>query len=670
MRLAFLFLFIVTSASAQLNVAFPGPGPIHVSGTIPITLDASCTGTGSASTIGCSSPMTVTAGDTIVVGCYTNGASFDPSNIFVNDVVNGYYDGVVGNLHPAGSNQWVNVSVFPNSASGSITPFCTNWESDGFGIAAYAFKGTRTTQVLDGAAAINLFNSVGVAATNPNAGTAGAPTNANEAIVCNLVLTSSTATTAGAGYSPAGTLTGVINTMAQYSEYIVNPVTANCPYGTSVAKTYTDTQIALLNASNPSGYKALTGMYGAPAAAQTNGATATVAILNGTSGSLTPLNAPTANTWWFLQSGSATTFDTGIAPLGSLKLLVNGVPHVIGDAATSIKVPSANTTTAYAWGTEGLLNNGPGMWLGSFMRIGTNEGANQGCDTWNIDSSLVEGAETTQVETNGSSVIGFRFEINGGATPTSPTLFPSTALNFAQDYYVITHVAGVNEANDDIYIFGETTPGTLPWTLFGHLTWPRSGPVRDTTTATAGSGASTITVASATGIQIGQTVWSGTTSTATPEITAGTTVTSIAGTSIGISAPTTTSMSATPVMFTGPVAATTGSVTAGSTTLTVTSGTGLVAGSPGTGQVVGMAGVLPGTLLNSGSGTSWVLSQPATTTQTSVPVQLWTPQTQHYGFHFGKYSSCSSSGDMWFGGFIFDPYATVLPLIANGTLPL
>ena len=53
------------------------------------------------------------------------------------------------------------VFVFQNSAGGSITPKCSNWEVNGMVIIALAFKGTRTTQVLDGASAINLFNSVG-----------------------------------------------------------------------------------------------------------------------------------------------------------------------------------------------------------------------------------------------------------------------------------------------------------------------------------------------------------------------------------------------------------------------------------------------------------------------------------------------------------------------------
>jgi hypothetical protein len=64
------------------------------------------------------------------------------------------------------------------------------------------------------------------------------------------------------------------------------------------------------------------------------------------------------------------------------------------------------------------------------------------------------------------------------------------------------------------------------------------------TTATAGSGVSTIVVASNTGITIGQSITA-------VGINSSAVVTSIAGTSIGISAPTTATLSATPITFSG-----------------------------------------------------------------------------------------------------------------------
>src|SRR5258707_3619304 len=75
MRVLGLLLVLANSLYAQ-TVTLPGPGPIHILGTA-ITLDATCTGTGSGLTIACSGAMTVTAGDTIACGGY--GGVFSPN---------------------------------------------------------------------------------------------------------------------------------------------------------------------------------------------------------------------------------------------------------------------------------------------------------------------------------------------------------------------------------------------------------------------------------------------------------------------------------------------------------------------------------------------------------------------------------------------------------------
>lgn len=608
--------------------------------------------------------MTVAAGDAITLECYTNGNGYDPSNIIAGDVLNGYYHEVHGSAHSANGKAWVATFVEPDSAGGTVTPFCENWEDAGFGIAAQAWSGARTTGLLDGR--LSLFNSA--TAANPTAGTAVAPAQADAAIICQLVYPAAQSTSAGAGFSPSGTLTGLTNSYAQYFEYqIQTTATAvNCPY-TSAGAQFTDSQFALLNASSSEGYHGLTGVFGLPAAAQANGVSVTAAILDSASGSLSPMN-PTLGPW--IVSGSGATFDTSVAPVGTLKLDVNGITHTLGDARTSILVAAGNTSTDMLYGMKGLSDDGAGVWLGSFVRIGSGQGASQFCDLWNVDGTETEGNETTQIHTDSNDVMYFQLEINQGDTPTGVKLYPSTALNFGQDYYVITHVAGINEANDEIYVLAESPPGTLPWTVIDHLTWPKAGPVQNTTTATAPPGASSITVASAKGIVVGQKVWSAKHEVDSGEIPIPTTVTSVNGTTIGISNATTAAMSSTPVEFTGQVATTTGSVTAGSTTLTVASGTGLVAGPHGTGQLVGMTGVLPGTWLVSGSGTSWTMSQPAKTTESGVTAAFWPPNPGALEFHFGKFSSCTSTANTWFSGFIYDPWGNILPKIANGSLSL
>ena len=544
MRTLAIWLILAAALPAQIMMTGGHRKIFSGGGTTPISLDASCTGNPStANPAPCSSAMTVTAGDDIIVKCSTNGTSFDPSNIVVSDPINGYYDIVQSNSQPAGSNDWVVYAIFQNSAGGSITPQCTSWEANGWVISAQAWSHARSTFALD-SGSVNQFHLASSAATNPTSGQAlasgtytsgltatgsgtcslsvtnaagspalvsvtvtggtvgstltiikpgygyttaptsatvqsftsttcsgtatistsissGTPTNNNEAIICELIRATAATTTAGTGFTPSGTLTATAQTIALYDQYqIQTSATAqNCPYTSASAK-YTNGQIALLNASNPQGAKALgPGVYRPPAAVQTNGATVTAAILNSTSGSLSTLAPPgdTGASWWTM-SGSG-TFDTSVHPLGTLPLLVNGVYHVLGDAGTSVKIPSATTSSGPEWNQQGMLDNGTGAWYGQFVRIGTNEVSGQGCDTFNLDSTLVEGAMTMQINYNTGPGVGFVLEINAAATPSSSTLFPSTALNLGQDYYMIAHAAGVDDANDDVYIYGEAKIG-------------------------------------------------------------------------------------------------------------------------------------------------------------------------------------------------------------------
>lgn len=669
-----LALMLTISVRAQIMqqgvIMLPTPG----GGFTPITLAASCVlpNSTSGANVSCTSGMTLTGAQTIVLGCFANEGAFDPTNVTANDNINGPYGSVRGSSHPENSNSWVSVFVFENSAAGTIIPECQNWESTGLGGMAFAFSGTRAYQVLDGATAVNLFNLVSSAATNPTAGSAGSPANANDVIVCDLDLTSSTATTAGSGYSPPGTLTAVTNNIAAYQQYWIQTTasSANCNFGTGATRTYTDNQIAVMNAGTTGqGYSGLTGFYGIPSSAQTNGGSASVTILNtDNSGSSTTLASDTPGAPFFLLAGGAVTWDTSVHPIGSSGVIANGKPHVIGDAAASIKFPSANVTSAYTYAPKGVFSDGNGMWLGGFFRVANISGTGNFCDNWNLDSSLTGGNLTWQIYSDTGNPIHFQFERAQGNTPTVTGMNPSPALNLNQDYYGLLHSAGINEPNDEFFVYYEATPGTLPWVLHDHFTAPKSGQVRTTTTATQATiGSLSIVVASATNVVVGQSVYSATTSVDTGQIPLGAKVTSVAGTTIGISLATTASMSATPVEFAGNAAFQTCSVTGGSATLTCGAGTGLVAGTKNTGQYVGMpGGVRPGTWIASGSGTTWMMSEKAIATLSSQPTQFWNPDGSVLGMHFGKYSSCSFPGDVWYSAMEFDPFGGTLPNIANG----
>ncbi len=276
--------------------------------TSAITLDASCTGgtTSGAQVQACSSAMTVPAGDDIT--CEGFGEDYDPVSLFFNDPINGIYDNIHGALQPSNSKTWVATATYCNSAGGSITPQVNDWEEAGIGIglACQAWGHTRTTKCLDGGG-INLFTST--TAANPTAGTAASPTNANEAVLCQLTLPSAQTTSAGSGFSPTGTLTADSDSLAQYFEYQIQTAAtaANCPF-TSVSAKYTDSQFALLNTASPAGYRSLTGFYGAPAIAKTNGASVTAADLSGATTTLTPLKVQDSPQWTL--TGTAATYDT------------------------------------------------------------------------------------------------------------------------------------------------------------------------------------------------------------------------------------------------------------------------------------------------------------------------------------------------------------------------
>jgi hypothetical protein len=235
------------------------------------------------------------------------------------------------------------------------------------------------------------------------------------------------------------------------------------------------------------------------------------------------------------------------------------------------------------------------MWSGMFIYVEGTLTAGQGCDICAQGGTL----DNVTLQLNYQTSTGACTGLNSGMcldieddndSSTGAAINTSPAMAAGQGYFVIMHAAGAADANNDIYVLGEVTPGTLPWVVIGHGTKAK------------------VTAAAAT---------------------------------------------------------TTGSVTTGSTTLTVASGTGMAIG-----QSVGMTGVLAGATLASGSGTSWVLSIPAASTQTTVSAKFFAAAGGPYSFTFGKYSSCSMSNAVDFSSIIYDPYGVILPLIAAGTVSL
>ncbi len=650
-----MFVLFTASVFGQA-IPFPGPGTPASLGVI--TLDATCTGSGSAQTLACSSPMTVTAGDTITCEGFVTG--FEAEQLWFNDMTNGIYDTVHSGINPASTTNWTAIGVIFNSAGGSITPQINNnsGTTRSMGLSCVAWKGTRTSGVLDPTPV--LFNSAN--ASNPTAGTAVAPLNANETVICQLVRSTAATTSAGTGFSPAGTLTAV--TSSSYSNYfeyqIQTTATAvNCPY-TSASQNYVDTQFALLNSSNPVGYRALMGMFGVPAGTKTNGASASLADLNTqAAGSLWSTHGNPTTAPWTQGTGSAVTYDTSVNPTGTGTIMTQGVGHAFGDAGASLHFPGANTTGSYIF-TDSTSNYGTPMYVSHFLRLGS-AGASNGqlCDLTQISNGVTDPNLLIQASYTSGSGIQFRFESDSGTGSSTQTAFHGADT----DYWIQIHLAGVNERNHQLSIYTKSggvwsVAETLNYDVLcgtlavSNCTLPTP---TATTTGTATSGSTALTVASGAGIANGNVV----VCVGVPYLTV---VASGGGTiSLTISQNTTSSLSATNCNFynkpTTLVAATNGTATSGSTALTIVApGTG----TPAVGNAVGSTdgNIVQGTIVTAVSGTSITLSQPTIGAESSGGVTFWTVSNSGNVIQFGKWSSCSFAGDVWYSGLTFDPYGT------------
>lgn len=652
------FLLCLT-ASAQIGADMSNTEP---SAAPAISLDASCTGSASlVYGLQCSSAMTVTAGDTIV--CNASGFDFAAWSSFITDNLNGTYDAVMQGPHPNSANSGYLVAIFQNSAGGSITPSLVNYDPFYSGISCKAFKNTRTTFALDGGS-VNQTNVQSSAAANPTSGTAAAPTNNNELVSGVVIMPTFQTVTDAVGWLPSGILTGIGVAGAEplYDHYqIQTTATAvNSPFTSASAK-YVDTQLAILNVANPAGYRSLTGVFGIPAISKTNGVTVTAADLDGSTTTLTSI-PPTSGTGWTLNSGTGGTYNTGINPTGTKTIFVQGVTHSFGDAGTSITIGAADTTTNWIWSGYGV-NSGQPYWLSFFYRVGSTGISNgQSCDTVQPTNFATDTAMLFQVNYATGTNLGFKLEYGAGTSGTSSFAWGG-ALD--TDYFIQLHGAGVNERNNQVLIYSKSGTWSLANTFNSDVLCTASAQgascstpsATATTTGTASSGSAALTVASGTGIVVGQVILG--TGIADPSQSgdAWTTVTAVSGTSVTLSQNTLSALSGTTVNFyAAPPSirtATSGTATSGSTALTVVAPT---YSSITVGDLVGGVGIQEGTIVAAVSGTSVTLSLPTTAALAAgTGVTFWTP-TNGLGFNFGKYSSCSIASAISFSGWVFDPY--------------
>jgi hypothetical protein len=657
MKRLLLFLLIALPLSAQIN----GPHrKIFSVSVTPITLDASCTGHGTTQTVSCSAAMTVTAGDTIT--CEGFVTTFSTEDAYITDPINGVYDTVYGNINGANANNWVISASFANSASGSITPNmnATNGGASE-GLACQAWKGTPTSDVVDGLATISQATS----AANPTAGTAVAPANASEVIICALDRSSAATTTAGTGFTPSGTLTAVTQSFSHYFQYMIQTTATaeNCPF-TSASVNYVDTQFAVENASNPAGYRPITGMFGFSASSQTNGATITTTILNTqNSGSAWSTHGNTTAAPW-TNLGTGPTWDTSVNPTGTGRIIAQGFPHTFGDAGGSIFFSGtlgSGGASDFSF-SDRSGNQGQSAWLSYFFRAGSSGVTNTTvCDMTQLGSGATTGTLTEQAHYDTTNHLQVYMEdANSG---TGPLL---TGLSLDTDYWLQAHLASVNERYHQIIVYSKS--GST-WSQVGSTnydvlcsstsqTFCATPTFSGSGTGTATSGSTSLTITSATGTPaVGNVVYP------TTGIAYLTAVEAISGTcsstcTITLSQNTTAIVSGTVNFVAKPttlVAATNGTASAGSTALTIVVPS---SGTPAIGDPIGSTdgSIEPGTYITAVSGTAVTMSQGAHSA-VATGVTFWSPASAQT-VTIGKWSSCSFTNPIWYSGLVWDPYGS------------
>jgi hypothetical protein len=628
-----------------------------------ITLDASCTNSGTTNYLACSSAMTVTAGDTIVcnIAGQSGGSSLTGDVI---DAINGPYNGVFGTALAGTANpSWVMTTVFENSAGGSITPiaYYKTAPSTRSTINCKAWKNTATSYVLDGG---GVEQTTGASVINPTSGTATAPLNNNSVVWAVMSRNSATAPSSGGGaWLPSGTLTVIGGSgMRQSDEYQIQTTaaTANGPFtGNTTAQNTVDSQLAVLPLGTTGGYRGLTGFYlplGAAGSAPTG--TVTAATLGGATSYLTDIAQFSGSPFWTV--GGTPTYDTGVNPTATGHIMVAQVAHAFGDAGSSVKYTQAATGSSQV--QDDWFDHGEGDWLWSFWRIsGTGIVNNDFCDILDDKGGVTSIEVTAQMKYNTNDV-GFILESTDGAVVSgSQRISLGNLVN--TDLRVGMHIASVNERYHVLKI-QQKSGGVWSdaFTLQYDNLCTQSSQTNCTTptpaatpTGTNSSGSTAMTLSSGTGTVNGQVLIDPTNSC----LPWPTRIDSGGGTtSITLSQPSTCAVSGTTVNFySKPVelsTATNGTVSAGSTAVTIvvpTTGTVTV------GQSIGGFGIRPGTIVSAVAGTSLTLSIPASAAMTNGGLSFWNASGTTRIINFGRFASCNTPADQWWSGLLEDEAA-------------
>jgi len=666
-----------------LTLCLPGHGQDILAGILdpqsglnPITLDASCSGSGSTNYLSCSSAMTVTAGDTIVCNVYGQSGGNNETGTAM-DSVNGFYKNVFASAHPNSTLSWTGPAVKFNSAGGSITPqiYYSAVPNAQANLICYALKGTAMSQGLDGGAVEQTQTAT---STNPTSGTAAAPTNNNEMVVAFMSRNSATAPSSGGTcWLPSGTLTLVGTSQARQAAEYCPQTTAtaeNGPFTAAGSVAYFDSQLALLQSGSPTGYDSVTGIFvpfGAPGSAPSG--TMSAALLGAAGSTLSNVHFNAASPYWTLN-GTAPTYDSSVNPTGHGQIMVQQVAHTWGDAGVSMLTSGAAGSSFFSVQDDWSTTAAP-MWGSFFYRMASSGKTNSvACDVFSLAGGGIDGQIIAQVDVaaTGSTFTMKMETVENAGSPASA----SPTLNMDTDYKITEHIAGANERYHQLLFYGcgaANCNGAAPgaWTLLAttnldhtctngaNATCTLPTPVVSPT-GTASSGSTSVTLSSGTSTANGQLVLDPTNNCIPwpTLVEAGGTTTSIT-----LSQNTTCAISGTTLNFyTVPAnlsVATNCTVSLGSTSMScVAPGVGTIT----VGYAVGATGIIQGTVVTavSGSGPITVtLSSPANAAITNGGVAFWN-LTATGVLEFGKNAggSCGVTSSQWFSGVMWDRFGT------------
>jgi hypothetical protein len=391
----------------------------------------------------------VTAGD--FIDCHYYNFAFEAPALYVSDATNGVYS--LTSHYTDSANLLEGEAVFQGSAAGTITPTISSISMPYGTISCETYKHVNANYLDPGP--IDQLQVVSSTA-NPVSGTAQTPTHANE-LISGFMSNLSVTPTAGTGYTLIDSATTPDSLGNTWPEYMIQTTATatNSPY-TAASDSWMDMTTAFLPAGESGGVIPLSGMY-ADFAGNTNGSAVSAANLG------TATYASLIGGWGGTYSGG--TYNTTIAPPNRVSpVWVNGKTHA---GTTGIAIDHvSNATESFNWDGDAPAVSASES-LSFFFRTAYTRNTNSDlCDMAQVAHGGSGDNVTLQTGYTTASGLGLRMEISNGTTYTSPFV----AINPNQWYWVSMQlsVSGTHK----LYVYSETTPGTLPWTLLGTSTWP------------------------------------------------------------------------------------------------------------------------------------------------------------------------------------------------------